>query len=99
MPTVKKRSQNKVIMVGEGGKRTEQRSEQEALDLDPFTAELLDGENSGVVPRDEAEHGNDDVPDRDFEEALPWRARLAIKPDLLQDDVLVQIDTIERDIK
>ena len=86
-------------MVGEGGKRTEQRGEQEALDLDPFTAELLDGENSGVVPRDEAERGDDDVAGADLDEALVGRAVLAIEADLLQDDVLVEVDTVEGDVE
>ena len=96
---MKKRSQNKVIMVGEGGKRTEQRSEQEALNLDPFTAELLDGEDGRVVPRDEAKCGDDDVASADLDEALVGRAVLAIEADLLQDNVLVEVDTVEGDVE
>ena len=55
--------------------RTEQSGEKEALDLDPFAAQLLDGEDGDVVPGDETERGDDQVPDADLEQPRPRRAR------------------------
>ena len=79
--------------------RTEQSGEKEALNLDPLAAQLLDGEYGDVVPGDEAQGGDDEVADRDLEEALPGLAALAVEADLLQHDVLVQVDAVEGDVE
>ena len=81
---------------GSGGAvLTEERLEEEAHDLDLLAAELLDGEHGHVVAGDEAERGDDEVAGRDLEEARPGVAALAVEADLLEDDVLVQVDTVE----
>ena len=68
---------------------TEERGHEEALDLNPLAAEVLDREDRDVVPGHEPERGDDDVADADLEEALPRRAALPVEADLLQHDVLV----------
>ena len=49
------------------------------------------------MPRtwNETQCGNDDITDGDLEEAFPRRASLASEPDLLENDVLIQVDTVE----
>ena len=74
---------------------TEERGHEEALDLDPLAAEVLDAEDRDVVPGDEAERGDDEVADADLEEALPGGAAAPVEADLLQDDVLVEVDAVE----
>ena len=88
MPTARAR-QRTVWSLGPGGGLTEERGEEEALDLDPLAPEVLDGEARGVVAGDEPERGDDQVADADLEEALPRRAALPVEADLLQHDVLV----------
>lgn len=43
----------------------------------------------------ETQGRDDDVPGGDFEQLLPRSAGLAVEPDLLQDDILVQVDAVE----
>ena len=51
--------------------------------------------NKSERTRYESERGDDDVADRDLEEARPGRAGGAVEPDLLEDDVLVEVDAVE----
>lgn len=75
--------------------RTEKGGHEEALDLDPLAAKLLDGEDGDIVSGDEAERGDDEVANADAEEPVPRRAGVTVKADLLQHDVLVQVDAVE----
>jgi hypothetical protein len=69
--------------------------EQEAKELDLLPADLLDEENGEIVPRHEAERSHNQVAGRDFEELVPRRTGLPCETNLLQDDVLVEVDTVE----
>ena len=76
-------------------RRTEESSEQEALNLDPLAAELLNCEDGDVVSGHETESSDDDVADTDLEELVPGSTSLAVEANLLEYDVLVQVDTVE----
>lgn len=78
---------------------TEERREEEALDLDPLAAELLDREDGHIVPGDEPERRDDQVPHPDLEQLVPRGPGLAVEPDLLQHDVLVEVHAVERDVE
>lgn len=68
---------------------TEERGEEEALDLDPLPAEPLDCEDGDIVPRHETKRGHDQIPEANLEQARPRAPALAVEPNLLKHDVLV----------
>jgi len=55
------------------------------------------GSTRGIRTRNEPESSNDHVSSRDTEELIPWCSSLSIEPNLLKDDVLVQVDAVEPD--
>ena len=63
--------------------------------MDPFPAELLDREDGDIVAWHESECRDDDATDCDLEQTVPRCSILAVKADLLQYDVLVQVDAVE----
>jgi len=63
--------------------------------LDPLATKLFDRQDGGVVSWDESESGDDHAASGDFEETLPRCTRLSVITDLLEDDVLIQVDTVE----
>ena len=76
----------------------EQRRHQKALRLNPLPTQLLHCEDCSVVSWYESEDGDDDVPDGDFEEAVPGCAGGPVEADLLEDDVLVEVDAVEAEV-
>lgn len=75
--------------------REEERGHEEPLRLDPLAPQLLDRQHRRVVPWHEPQRGDDQVPDGDFEEPVPGGPVGAVEPDLLEDDVLVEVDAVE----
>ena len=61
----------------------------------PFSPEFLDRQDSHVVLRHKTERSDDEVTGSDLEETIPRASRLAIESDLLQDDVLVEVNTVK----
>ena len=78
---------------------TEQRSKQKSLNLYPLPPQLLNRQDRHIIPGHEPERRDDQVPDADLEQAVPRAALGAVEPDLLQDDVLVQVDAVEGDVE
>lgn len=52
-------------------------------------------EKDEKLTRHEPKRGDDQVSRRDLEELRPRRALAAIEPDLLEDDVLIEVDPVE----
>lgn len=48
-----------------------------------------------TLTRYESQRRNNQIPGADFEQPIPLGSTLSIEPDLLEDDVLVEIDTVE----
>ena len=65
------------------------------MDLDPFSPEPLDAEDAGIVSGDETEGGDDQVSSSDLEELLPRCAIRTVKANLLKDNILVEVNSVE----
>ena len=65
------------------------------MDLDPFSPEPLDAEDTGIVSRNETEGSDDQVTSSDLEELLPRCAVRTVKANLLKDNILVEVYSVK----
>ena len=65
------------------------------MDLDPFSPEPLDAEDASIVSRNESEGGDDQVASSDLEKLLPRCAVRTVKANLLKDNILVEVNSVE----
>ena len=65
------------------------------MDLDPFPPEPLDAEDTGIVSGNETEGSDDQVTSSNLEELLPRRAVRTVKANLLKDNILVEVNSVE----
>ena len=65
------------------------------MDLDPFSPEPLDAEDASIVSGNETEGSDDQVASSDLEEFLPRCAVRTVKANLLKDNILVEVNSVE----